>query len=420
MLAEIAHRLHAKICGPSVELHVFDEHIEVAPIRIRDVSLLLVSLAALPVFQFSSREQGVCIGFGQARTLDDIPTTIPEGMFVWRACEFPSLQPPQTTAGIHWHEFTRNKYVLPEIGIVSSGASAFIFACSSASVDRLVPTDSLVYESEQLVNTLHLPGDPMFSPSYSRWSEAIQRVSDSMDEVNTKVVFARKATYDQAPSITAVVHHLLSKKTRYSGMIQSGDSAFAFASPERLFLRQDQELHTEAVAGTRRKGQTAEEEQLLRNSLLTSTKDLHEHAIVAEDICEQLQSITSSVEKDGPDILDSSSVQHLYTRIHAQLLPDVADSAIVEALHPTPAVLGKQREWALRNIESLESWPRGLYAGTIGVHVGSTAEYCVAIRSLLLQNSYLHVFTGAGIVADSDPDAEWEEIQQKLESVIGI
>ena len=107
-------------------------------------------------------------------------------------------------------------------------------------------------------------------------------------------------------------------------------------------------------------------------------------------------------------------MQHLATRVQAELRAGTSDTDLVRLLHPTPAVAGAPIVPAIQALRAYEPFDRGLYAGPIGVVSRDGAEIAVAIRSARLDGDALVAFAGAGIVEGSDPAEEWRETGHKL------
>jgi menaquinone-specific isochorismate synthase len=190
--------------------------------------------------------------------------------------------------------------------------------------------------------------------------------------------------------------------------------AFLGASPERLFRRRGDRLESEAIAGTRPRGETPEADRALATQLRESQKERNEHALVLERIRERLGPVSVSVRADRrPHVLRLASVQHLATTVEAELRTGIEDAELLERLHPTPAVCGEPLERARTIISACEPFDRGLYAGPVGL-VGATVDVCVAIRSALVVGDVVTAFAGAGVVAGSSAEAEWRETEHKL------
>lgn len=199
--------------------------------------------------------------------------------------------------------------------------------------------------------------------------------------------------------------------------VRGEDGAVFFgASPERLVARRDSRLETGALAATVPRGGTPEEDAALEAELRSSEKLVHEHEVVADSIRDQLASVARNVRTGDRGVRKLASVQHLFTPIAADTDRHVLD--LVDALHPTPAVGGRPPDVALEAIREAEAFDRGWYAAPVGwFDAAGDGTFAVAIRSGLADGRDAHLYAGAGIVADSDPDAEWEEIQLKFRSV---
>ena len=123
-----------------------------------------------------------------------------------------------------------------------------------------------------------------------------------------------------------------------------------------------------------------------------------------------------------PEVIKVANIQHLATPIHAQLAEPRSAVELAGMLHPTPAVGGEPRAAALSSaIAELEPLDRGWYAGPVGwTDATEDGEFCVALRSALLRDRTAHLFAGAGIVADSDPEAELAETELKLDALLPL
>jgi menaquinone-specific isochorismate synthase len=197
--------------------------------------------------------------------------------------------------------------------------------------------------------------------------------------------------------------------------------AFVGASPERLFRRERRIIESEAVAGTRPRGASEADDDELRDDLFKSQKDKAEHDHVRVGIREALGPLCDELEvEDGVSEMKLASRRHLVSRVRGTLREGVADAEVLRALHPTPAVGGYPRERALAEIRAAEPFDRGWYAGPIGWIGADGAEFAVGIRSGLVRGDRLALFSGAGIVEGSVPEAEWAEIEQKIGDFTGM
>ena len=194
---------------------------------------------------------------------------------------------------------------------------------------------------------------------------------------------------------------------------------FIGASPERLMSIHNQELMTDAMAGSAPRGKTSAEDTELGNLLLSSEKERHEHQVVTDFITQHLYQLGIKPTLLSPRLRQLSNIQHLWTPIHAKVPANVHPLEIVAELHPTPAVAGVARDIAMKDIRRYESFERGLYAAPLGwVDYQGNSEFIVGIRSALIDGSSARLYAGAGIVGGSDPDKELAEIQLKLQALL--
>ena len=195
---------------------------------------------------------------------------------------------------------------------------------------------------------------------------------------------------------------------------------FLGATPERLARTEGRSFRTMAVAGSIRRGADAAEDEALASDLLASEKDREEQAIVVDAIRDQLAPIAETlVVAPEPSVMRLRFVQHLASEITGTLPEARGLLSLAGLLHPTPAVGGQPREVALAMVDEHEGFDRGWYAGPIGwLGADGDGELCVALRCGIVDRTRATLFAGCGIVADSDPAAEWEESRMKLRAVI--
>jgi menaquinone-specific isochorismate synthase len=194
---------------------------------------------------------------------------------------------------------------------------------------------------------------------------------------------------------------------------------FIGASPERLISIQEQQLITDALAGSAPRGKTPGEDAANASRLLNSEKERHEHLLVIDFITQRLSQLGLLPQVLAPRLRQLSNIQHLWTPINAIVPTNVHPLKIVAQLHPTPAVAGACREVACDEIRRYESFERGLYAAPLGwVDLEGNCEFIVGIRSALIDGDRARLYAGAGIVAGSDPNKELAEVQLKLQALL--
>ncbi|GAX37510.1 isochorismate synthase [Nodularia sp. NIES-3585] len=194
---------------------------------------------------------------------------------------------------------------------------------------------------------------------------------------------------------------------------------FIGASPERLISIHNQELISDALAGSAPRGKTPAEDAANANRLLNSIKERHEHSLVIDFITQRLSQLGLLPQVLAPRLRQLSNIQHLWTPITATVPANVHPLQIVSQLHPTPAVAGATRDFACAEIRRYESFERGLYAAPLGwIDASGNCEFIVGIRSALIDGDRARLYAGAGIVAGSDPEKEFAEVQLKLQALL--
>jgi menaquinone-specific isochorismate synthase len=194
---------------------------------------------------------------------------------------------------------------------------------------------------------------------------------------------------------------------------------FIGASPERLIQIRDNQLMTDALAGSAPRGKTEIEDDEFAKKLLNSEKEKREHQAVSEFITQRLSELGLKPQRSPLKLLKLSNIQHLWTPIYSRLPSNIHPLEIVAKLHPTPAVAGVPTDIACQKIRQYETFDRDLYAAPIGwIDYRGNSEFIVGIRSALIEGNRARLYAGAGIVAGSDPDKETIEIQLKFQALL--
>jgi menaquinone-specific isochorismate synthase len=255
---------------------------------------------------------------------------------------------------------------------------------------------------------------------YHAWEHAIQTIiSRATAGELQKVVLARlaEARFASKPDLIHSLNNLNhSYPDTYRFLFEPRPGqAFLGATPELLAAVSGRSLTTMALAGSIKRGQNPQEDAELAAALLDSSKDRYEHQIVIDQLRYRLTPISSHVAIGQTGVLTLRNIQHLHTPVQATLYQAGGILPILEVLHPTPALGGEPRALAMDLIAELEPAPRGWYAAPIGwVDSDLDGQFAVAIRSAVVQDARAWLYAGAGIVAASDPQREWEETMLKF------
>ncbi len=230
-----------------------------------------------------------------------------------------------------------------------------------------------------------------------------------------KVVLARSVELEGVFPPSEVVRRLQTRYPRCTTFAAFRNGAtFLGATPERLAFVRSGRVLTEALAGTAPRGRTQEADESLRRELEESAKERSEHELVTEHVRAALSRLCARVWEGRREVVALPNVQHLRTRFAGRLRPSVDALEAALALHPTPAVAGSPVPLAYAWLKDHEELDRGWYAGVVGWVGAQAAELVVAIRSALVRADRAWAFAGCGIVAGSEPDAEYAESEAKL------
>jgi menaquinone-specific isochorismate synthase len=325
-----------------------------------------------------------------------------------------------------WEGFPGALFVLPKLQLSLTADGAWLTAAATgadAAVQarrRLDRWQRRLPALPELVRS-RKPGIAVEHPTPSRegWRE---QVTDAVGKIRSgalrKVVLAQALDVELDGTVD-VAGALTDLSQVYPGCHRflfepEGGGTFFGATPERLVALREGTVRTEALAGSTGRGETTAEDEWLASELRSSEKDVHEHELVVEAIRDQLAPAAAGVTTGSRTVRKLATVQHLQTPIRADLAGEEHVLSLVDALHPTPAVGGLPPDAALGTIREAETFDRGWYAAPVGwFDADGDGSFAVAIRSALAERRRATLFAGAGIVADSDPDEEWDELQLK-------
>lgn len=237
-----------------------------------------------------------------------------------------------------------------------------------------------------------------------------------------KVVLSRRKKIEFEEKIAvedALQRCLNSNESSYLLLFESGQSQFISQTPEQLCQIYDGKLYTNAIAGTIIRTDDEKRNEILKNELLNDSKNRFEHRYVVDSIIHDIQQFTTRLEYDkSPTILTNKHLYHLYTKIQADLLSENV-LEIVNQLHPTPALGGFPKFDAIKFIENEEFGTRGFYGSPLGyIDLDNNGEFVVSIRSMLVKNKNATLYSGCGVVKDSDADSEFEETDLKFKPML--
>ncbi|MBU3644070.1 MAG: anthranilate synthase component I [Candidatus Methylopumilus sp.] len=201
-----------------------------------------------------------------------------------------------------------------------------------------------------------------------------------------------------------------------------GDHYVVGASPEILVRLEQDTVTARPIAGTRPRGQTREQDIALAEELLADPKERAEHVQLMDlgrnDVGRVAQ--TGSVKVTDNMVIERySHVMHIVSNVEGKLKPGMHAMDVLKATFPAGTVSGAPKVRAMEIIDELEPSKRGIYAGAVGyLGFNGDMDVAIAIRTAVIKDKTLYVQAGAGIVADSVPESEWMETQNKARAVL--
>ena len=203
----------------------------------------------------------------------------------------------------------------------------------------------------------------------------------------------------------------------YMFLLKIGEKAIVGASPEMLVRCEGKKLEYRPIAGTRKRGKNFEEDEIFAKEMRNDEKEIAEHLMLVDlgrnDLGRVAEYGTVKV-KDLMNVEKFSHVQHLVSYLFADLREDFDRFDALAACFPAGTVSGAPKVRAIEIIQKLEPTPRGIYSGAVGyIDYSGNLDTCIAIRTLVLENGEAKIQAGAGIVADSVPELEFEETVNK-------
>lgn len=262
--------------------------------------------------------------------------------------------------------------------------------------------------------------------SFSDWTDVFNKVEKILEDGDlNKLVLSRTFNFKIENQINWKT--ILSKLHErfpecYLFIIKKNNSIFFGSSPEMFLKVAKNTAVVESVAGSAARGEKTEADHELEKFLKTSAKNHQEHLIVSNFITDVLIKYSDNVQVlEKKQIRKLDNIQHLITRISAELNLEDDLFKLIDSLFPTPAVCGVPKEKAMDLIRKLEVHDRGLYSGLVGFFdFENNCELAVAIRSALVKENHVTAFAGAGLVKGSDPKEEFLEINLKLSTILSL
>ena len=238
-----------------------------------------------------------------------------------------------------------------------------------------------------------------------------------------QVVLSRKYEFNISGDLLSIYKSLrMINPSPYMYYFKSNDLNIIGASPEMLVRVTDNQIETFPIAGTRPRDEDMEKNKKLTEELLSDEKERAEHVMLVDLARNDVGQIARFGSVEVPEFMQVhqfSHVQHIVSKVVGELKDEKDCFEAIRAIFPAGTVSGAPKIRAMEIIQELEKESRGPYAGALGYFSKNMcADFAITIRTLVVKGNKAYIQAGAGIVADSVPEKEWFETEQKAGALI--
>lgn len=308
---------------------------------------------------------------------------------------------------------------------IEEGADAAeVYRSSIEKIEALV--DALRKKGGEEREADGVSGDGSVSSNFERgdFLEAVNRIKEYIrdGDVIQTVLSQRFSTPLDVDPFDVYRALRVINPSPYMFFLRLEDLTLVGSSPEILVRVEGGDVNVKPIAGTRRRGRDGEEDEGLARELMADPKERAEHIMLVDlgrnDIGRVCRTGTIRVD-DLMTIERYSHVMHLVTDVHGTLLEGKDEFDALRACFPAGTLTGAPKIRAMEIIEELEPVRRGVYGGSVGYFgYSGNMDMCIAIRTMVIKDKKIYIQAGAGIVADSQPEKEFEETENKARGML--
>jgi isochorismate synthase len=293
--------------------------------------------------------------------------------------------------------------------VTFSGQSGFVFMPFDAGVKLCLPTEISAFSQGNFENLEQKSANKFTSEANQK--EAFETlvskgIAAIQNGVFDKVVLSRKIVLKEQISVVATFQNLIATYPtafRYL-FFHPKIGLWMGATPERLVKINQNQFETVALAGT----------QLFSESIIWNTKEIEEQQFVTDFIVSEIASKVKNLVVSEPKTIKAGNLAHLKSIITGQLTDDFLALDLITTLHPTPAVCGLPKDFAIDFIQKNETFNRMYYSGFLGEYNSNNqTNLFVNLRCLEVENNTVNIYVGCGITKDSNPEMEFLETENK-------
>jgi menaquinone-specific isochorismate synthase len=408
----------------TTDLLTYFEHTSEAPcfyIKTRDSELELWGVGVTLRWVASSRDEFETLQSSLWEAIQNHPQA--PDLFLLGGIGFsPSSGTPE------WRDFPYAQFTLPKVLLARRGSTTTVYRYDATDTSELLEEAEVAEAIDLEVANIADGAKPLRTklmhhiPNRAEWDTLVQDTLAAMRNNHLKKVVLARLTKIQLSSPihpARLIRNLLAEQrpgiVPFAVAPESTSACFLGTTPELLFAATPKQIVSEALAGTGVLENLEGASSVCSPAELPhSLKNRNEHQIVVRSVADTLQEFCHEVHvPDSPSVLALTDIHHLRSPIVGVPRSAVNPLALLHTLHPTPAVCGTPTAAARVLIEEAEPFGRGWYSGAIGFINPDHSEFYVGIRSGLLTEDALYLYSGVGIVPGSIPDEEWNELTSK-------
>ena len=330
----------------------------------------------------------------------------------------------------HWEnisdKYTELNYADFQFGLFNEG---IIFDHEKERVYYYHSGDNNLKEVLELLNTEREIGtidytEPISNINKERFENNVDIAKEYVRSGDIfQVVLSRKYEFNISGDLLSIYKSLrMINPSPYMYYFKSNDLNIIGASPEMLVRVTDNQIETFPIAGTRPRDGDVEANKKLTDELLSDEKERAEHVMLVDLARNDVGQISRFGSVKVPEFMQVhqfSHVQHIVSKVIGELKDEMDCFEAVRAIFPAGTVSGAPKIRAMEIIQELEKESRGPYAGALGYFSKNMcADFAITIRTLVVKGNKAYIQAGAGIVADSVPEKEWFETEQKAGALI--
>ena len=330
----------------------------------------------------------------------------------------------------HWEnisdKYTELNYADFQFGLFNEG---IIFDHEKERVYYYHSGDNNLKEVLELLNTEREIGtidytEPISNINKERFENNVDIAKEYVRSGDIfQVVLSRKYEFNISGDLLSIYKSLrMINPSPYMYYFKSNDLNIIGASPEMLVRVTDNQIETFPIAGTRPRDGDVEVNKKLTDELLSEEKERAEHVMLVDLARNDVGQISRFGSVKVPEFMQVhqfSHVQHIVSKVIGELKDEMDCFEAVRAIFPAGTVSGAPKIRAMEIIQELEKESRGPYAGALGYFSKNMcADFAITIRTLVVKGNKAYIQAGAGIVADSVPEKEWFETEQKAGALI--